>query len=65
MKFLVDTGASLVGLSPDDAKAAGIDPGQLTFNQSVHTANGTVRAAFTRFAKSASTSSKSMMCPPR
>ena len=48
VKFLVDTGASLVGLSPDDAKSAGIDPGQLTFNQSVHTANGTVRAAFTR-----------------
>ncbi len=48
VKFLVDTGASLVGLSPDDAKSAGIDPGQLTFNQSVHTANGTVRAAFTQ-----------------
>ena len=48
VKFLVDTGASLVGLSLDDAKAAGIDPGQLTFNQSVHTANGTVRAAYTR-----------------
>ena len=45
-RFLVDTGASLVGLSPEDAKAAGIDPGQLTFNQTVHTANGTVRAAF-------------------
>lgn len=43
--FLVDTGASLVGLTPDDAKAAGIDPSQLTFNQTVHTANGTVRAA--------------------
>jgi len=48
VKFLVDTGASLVGLSPEDAKAAGIDPSQLTFNQSVHTANGTVRAAFTQ-----------------
>jgi aspartyl protease family protein len=46
--FLVDTGASLVGLTPEDAKAAGIDPGQLTFNQSVHTANGTVRAAFVK-----------------
>lgn len=44
--LLVDTGASLVGLSPEDAKAAGIDSGQLTFNQQVHTANGTVRAAF-------------------
>jgi aspartyl protease family protein len=46
--FLVDTGASLVGLTPEDAKAAGIDASQLTFNQSVHTANGTVRAAFVR-----------------
>jgi aspartyl protease family protein len=48
VRFLVDTGASLVGLSPEDAKAAGIDPSQLTFNQSVSTANGVVRAAFTQ-----------------
>src|SRR3954452_18744942 len=48
VRFLVDPGASLVGLSPEDAKTAGIDTGQLTFNQSVHTANGTVRAAFTQ-----------------
>jgi aspartyl protease family protein len=47
-RFLVDTGASLVALTPDDAKAAGFDPGQLTFNQPVHTANGMVRAAFVR-----------------
>ena len=46
VRFLVDTGASLVGLTLEDAKAAGIDPSQLTFNQTVHTANGTVRAAF-------------------
>jgi aspartyl protease family protein len=46
VRFLVDTGATLVGLSPDDAKAAGIDQGSLTFNQSVHTANGTARAAW-------------------
>jgi aspartyl protease family protein len=45
VRFLVDTGASVVGLTPDDAKVAGIDPSQLTFNQTVHTANGTVRAA--------------------
>src|SRR5262249_52287813 len=45
VRFLVDTGASLVGLTPEDAKAAGIDPSQPIFDQTVHTANGTVRAA--------------------
>lgn len=45
IRFLIDTGATLVGLSPDDAKAAGINAGDLKFNQTVHTANGTARAA--------------------
>ena len=43
--FLVDTGATVVVLSADDARAAGIRllPGD--FSQSASTANGTVRAA--------------------
>lgn len=45
IRFLIDTGATLVGLSPDDAKKAGINAGDLKFNQTVHTANGTARAA--------------------
>ena len=46
VRFLVDTGATLVALSPEDAKAAGIERNELNFNQSVNTANGSVRAAF-------------------
>lgn len=45
VRFLVDTGASLVTLTPADARAAGIGPRQLTFNQRASTANGEVRIA--------------------
>lgn len=45
VRFLVDTGASLVFLSPKDARAVGIDPDALAFTEAVHTGNGTVRAA--------------------
>jgi aspartyl protease family protein len=48
VKFLVDTGATLVALTPEDAKGAGIDRGSLTFDKTVNTANGPVNAAFTR-----------------
>jgi len=47
IRFLVDTGATLVMLTPSDARAAGIDPSTLTFNAAMRTANGTVPAATT------------------
>jgi clan AA aspartic protease (TIGR02281 family) len=46
LRFVVDTGATLISLSPEDASAAGLHPSELTFNQTVHTANGPVKAAF-------------------
>jgi clan AA aspartic protease (TIGR02281 family) len=45
IRFLVDTGASLVCLTPDDARAAGVKSDELVFNQTVQTSNGSVRAA--------------------
>ncbi|MEM7522276.1 MAG: TIGR02281 family clan AA aspartic protease [Pseudomonadota bacterium] len=38
--MLVDTGASIVLLSYEDAEAAGLDPASLSFHQPVTTANG-------------------------
>lgn len=46
VRFLVDTGASFVSLTPDDAKAAGIDLSSLVFDRIVETGNGPVKAAF-------------------
>ena len=43
--FLVDTGATLVSLSPQDARAVGLAPEQLNFSAVTSTANGTARAA--------------------
>jgi aspartyl protease family protein len=43
--MLVDTGASVVTLTRDDALAAGIDIDTLTYSVPVFTANGTTRAA--------------------
>jgi clan AA aspartic protease (TIGR02281 family) len=45
VRFLVDTGASLVTLTPADARAAGITPSELVFNRRVSTANGSTRMA--------------------
>jgi len=45
VRFLVDTGASLVTLTPNDARAIGIRHSELVFDQVVQTANGPVRAA--------------------
>ncbi len=45
MRMLVDTGASFVTLTPADARAAGITPGELVFNRHASTANGLVRMA--------------------
>jgi aspartyl protease family protein len=43
VKMLVDTGATLVTLTPGDARAAGIDPGELQYSGRVSTANGIAR----------------------
>ncbi|MBR0555215.1 TIGR02281 family clan AA aspartic protease [Ciceribacter sp. L1K23] len=45
LPMLVDTGASSVALSWDDAIRAGIDPQSLTFSRTILTANGTAQAA--------------------
>ncbi len=45
VRFLVDTGATLVVLTTKDARAAGIDLRDLVFNQVVHTGNGMAPAA--------------------
>ena len=45
VRFLVDTGASVVALSPDDAERIGFDRTRLDFSQRLHTAGGIVRAA--------------------
>ena len=45
MRLLVDTGASLVTLTAEDARAAGIRRGELVFNHRVSTANGSVQMA--------------------
>ncbi len=45
VRMLVDTGASLVTLTREDARAAGIGPGGLAFNGRVSTANGFARIA--------------------
>ena len=42
---LVDTGATAVALSYEDAADAGLSPGSLTFNVPVSTANGVTQAA--------------------
>jgi len=45
VRFLVDTGASLVTLTPADARAAGLNSRQLAFDERASTANGLVRMA--------------------
>ena len=45
MLFMIDTGASDIVLSPDDAKRADIDIGSLVFNKMYSTANGIGRGA--------------------
>jgi aspartyl protease family protein len=43
--FLVDTGASFVTLTPEDAAAVGFDVGALDFSLPIRTANGSIQAA--------------------
>ena len=48
IRFVVDTGASDMVLSRDDARAAGIDPESLNYLGRANTANGQVRTAVVR-----------------
>ena len=45
VRFLVDTGASDVVLTPADAARVGLDPGRLSYTVPASTANGTVMGA--------------------
>jgi aspartyl protease family protein len=46
--FMVDTGASDIVLTPNDARRIGFDPSRLEFDQLAETANGVVRGASVR-----------------
>ena len=50
VRFLVDTGATAVALTPDDAARLGIDPAELHYGYKVVTAGGQIRAASVRLA---------------
>lgn len=50
VRFLVDTGASSIVLSHEDAQKAGIDTGRLNYSIEVSTANGKAFSALTRIA---------------
>lgn len=45
VQMLVDTGASTVALSYEDAERLGLDPAKLAFNRRILTANGEARGA--------------------
>ncbi|HXQ15407.1 MAG TPA: TIGR02281 family clan AA aspartic protease [Caulobacteraceae bacterium] len=45
VRFLIDTGATAVALTADDARNLGIDPSSLQYQYTVMTANGPARAA--------------------
>jgi aspartyl protease family protein len=45
VRFLVDSGASDIVLSPEDARMLGMQPDQLDYTMSAQTANGVVRGA--------------------
>lgn len=48
VRFLVDTGATSIVMTSDDARRVGIDPNTLAFTVVTRTANGTGRAARAR-----------------
>jgi aspartyl protease family protein len=50
VRFLVDTGATTVALTGEDARRLGLDPKALTYDTPVRTANGESRAARVRLA---------------
>jgi len=46
VRFLVDTGASVVALTPEDARRLGVDTARLTYDRDVTTAMGRTKAAY-------------------
>ncbi|MFT4090959.1 MAG: TIGR02281 family clan AA aspartic protease [Asticcacaulis sp.] len=46
VRFLVDTGASVVALTPEDARRLGVDPNRLSYDRDVTTAMGKTKAAY-------------------
>jgi aspartyl protease family protein len=50
VRFLVDTGASAVALSAEDAERLGLQPASLTYDYTVNTASGQARAAKVKLA---------------
>jgi len=50
VRFLVDTGATAVALTPDDARRLGFTPANLTYGYRVVTAAGQARAAAVKLA---------------
>ena len=48
IRFLVDTGASYLSLTPKDAAAIGLSPASLSYNVRMNTAKGVARAAEVR-----------------
>ena len=50
VRFLVDTGATAVSLTLDDAKRLGIDTAHLSYSYDVITADGKARAAMVKLA---------------
>lgn len=46
VRFLVDTGASVVALTPEDARRLGVDPNSLNYDREVMTAMGKTKAAY-------------------
>lgn len=51
IRVLVDTGATAVALSYEDAQSVGLRPGSLDYNVQVSTANGITQAARVRLKK--------------
>ena len=45
IRFLVDTGATMVALTPEDAQAAGLSGASLTYSLRMNTAHGEAKAA--------------------
>lgn len=46
VRFMVDTGASIIALTPSDARRAGIDLARLDYVVDIRTANGVTKAAY-------------------
>ncbi|MBS0360907.1 MAG: TIGR02281 family clan AA aspartic protease [Proteobacteria bacterium] len=51
IRFLVDTGATAVALTPADAERLGFDPAKLAYGYKVTTASGPARAAAVKLAE--------------